>query len=192
MNVYEKLMKVQSKLKSPKSQTNSFGHYNYRNCEDILEALKPLLNEVGAILTLTDEIELVGSRTYVKAIATFTDIEKGESKSGCAYAREDETKKGMDLAQITGSASSYARKYALSGLFAIDDTKDSDSTNTGEEKIKPIEQVKKAISKLPIKEATDSKCVCEGCGIEIKENVAMFSTSKYHKKLCFDCQKKVK
>ena len=128
-NIYKKLMLVQSKLKAPKNQYNSFGKYSYRSCEDILEGLKPLLNEVEAIITLNDEVVNIGERFYIKAIATFIDIATGEKVEVSALAREDETKKGMDLAQVTGSVSSYARKYALNGLFAIDDTKDSDSTN---------------------------------------------------------------
>ena len=128
-NIYKKLMLVQSKLKAPKNQYNSFGKYSYRSCEDILEGLKPLLNEVEAIVTLNDEVVNIGERFYIKAIATFIDIATGEKVEVSALAREDETKKGMDLAQVTGSVSSYARKYALNGLFAIDDTKDSDSTN---------------------------------------------------------------
>ena len=127
MNVYEKLMNVQSQLKAPKSQENTFGHYKYRSCEDILNALKPLLAEVKAILTLTDTIEHIGERFYVKATAVFIDIEKGEKIEVSALAREDENKKGMDLAQVTGSVSSYARKYSLNGLFCIDDTKDADT-----------------------------------------------------------------
>ena len=129
-NVYFKLMKVQSKLKAPKGQYNSFGKYSYRSCEDILEALKPLLAEVEAIVNISDEVKLIGDRFYVEATATFLDCETGDSIVAKAYAREDETKKGMDLAQVTGSVSSYARKYALNGLFAIDDNKDADSTNT--------------------------------------------------------------
>ena len=128
-NIYKKLMLVQSKLKAPKNQYNSFGKYSYRSCEDILEGLKPLLNEVEAIITLNDEVVNIGERFYIKAIATFIDIATGEKVEVSALAREDETKKGMDLAQVTGSVSSYARKYALNGLFAIDDTKDTDSTN---------------------------------------------------------------
>lgn len=128
-NIYKKLMLVQSKLKAPKNQYNSFGKYSYRSCEDILEGLKPLLNEVEAIVTLNDEVVNIGERFYIKSIATFIDIATGEKVEVNALAREDETKKGMDLAQVTGSVSSYARKYALNGLFAIDDTKDSDSTN---------------------------------------------------------------
>ena len=136
-NVYFKLMKVQSKLKAPKGQYNQFGHYSYRSCEDILEALKPLLAEVEAIVNVSDEVKLIGDRFYVEATAMFLDCETGDSIVAKAYAREDESKKGMDLAQVTGSVSSYARKYALNGLFAIDDNKDSDATNTHNKDIKP-------------------------------------------------------
>ena len=130
MSVYLKLVKVQSELKAPKSQYNSFGKYSYRNCEDILEALKPILNEVKAIVNISDEVVLIGDRYYIKATVKFIDAETGEVIEASAMAREEETKKGMDASQLTGSTSSYARKYALNGLFAIDDTKDSDTTNT--------------------------------------------------------------
>ena len=129
-NVYIKLMEVQGKLKAPKSCFNKFGNYAYRNCEDILEALKPLLNEVKAIVNISDEVVLVGERYYIKATVKFIDAETGEVVEASAMAREEENKKGMDASQLTGSTSSYARKYALNGLFAIDDTKDSDTTNT--------------------------------------------------------------
>lgn len=138
MSVQEKLMKVQSQLKAPKNQFNSFGKYNYRSCEDILEGLKPILAEVGAVVLLSDTVEAIGQRYYVKATATFVDIESNDAYLVNAYAREDEDKKGMDLAQITGSVSSYARKYALNGLFCIDDAKDFDSTNQyGKEQTPP-------------------------------------------------------
>ena len=129
MNIPEKLLKIQTELKAPKNQFNSFGKYNYRSCEDILEGLKPLLDEYKATLIIADEIVQIGERYYVKATATLQDVESKEYIHTVAYAREDESKKGMDLAQVTGSTSSYARKYALNGLFAIDDTKDSDATN---------------------------------------------------------------
>lgn len=119
------LMRIQQRLKAPKSQRNNFGNYNYRSCEDILEAVKPLLEQEDAILTLCDELVQVGDRYYVKATATL-EIDEW-SKVVTAYAREAETKKGMDDSQITGTASSYARKYALNGLFLIDDTKDADT-----------------------------------------------------------------
>jgi len=129
--IYEKLLNIQNELKAPKSQFNAFGKYKYRNAEDILESVKPLCFKYKATLTLSDEIVLIGERHYVKATATLTDNEKPELKIWTtAYAREEESKKGMDGSQVTGASSSYARKYALNGLFNIDDTKDSDSTNT--------------------------------------------------------------
>ena len=129
-SVYMKLIEVQSKLKAPKSCYNKFGNYAYRNCEDILEALKPILLEVKAVVNISDEVVLVGERYYIKATVKFIDAETGEVVEASAMAREEENKKGMDSSQLTGSTSSYARKYALNGLFAIDDTKDSDTTNT--------------------------------------------------------------
>lgn len=150
MNIYEKLQIIQSKLKAPKSQRNNFGNYNYRNCEDILEAVKPLLEEVKAAIKITDTVELIGERYYIKATAEFINTENGESIENTAYAREEETKKGMDGSQITGASSSYARKYALNGLFAIDDTKDSDTTNTGNNvDAKLLEEVKALNIELP-------------------------------------------
>lgn len=138
MTIYEKLLQVQTELKAPKSQRNTFGNYNYRNCEDILEAVKPLCAKVKALILLTDEIKNVADRYYVEATAQFIDIETAESVSVKANAREEETKKGMDGSQITGASSSYARKYALGGLLNIDDNKDSDSTNTGDKKDEPV------------------------------------------------------
>ncbi|ENY8527933.1 TPA: ERF family protein [Clostridioides difficile] len=128
-NVYIKLVNIQNTLKAPKNQYNNFRKYNYRSCEDILEGLKPILKEEKALVILDDNIVQIGNRFYVEATATLIDAETGEKISTKALAREDETKKGMDLAQVTGSVSSYARKYALNGLFCIDDTKDSDATN---------------------------------------------------------------
>ena len=127
MSVYEKLSKVQSELKAPKGQYNSFGKYKYRSCEDILEAVKPLNAKHGVVLTVGDEVVEISTRFYVKATATFVDIESGEKIINTALAREDDSKKGMDGSQITGTASSYARKYCLNGLFCIDDTKDADT-----------------------------------------------------------------
>lgn len=132
MNIYEKLGVIQSKLKAPKGQYNSFGKYKYRSCEDILEAVKPLLAETKTVLCITDQMEVVGDRVYVRAETHLKDAEDSSSEIvTVAYAREEESKKGMDSSQVTGAASSYARKYALNGLFCIDDNKDSDSTNTG-------------------------------------------------------------
>ena len=132
--IHEVLQNIQTELKAPKGQYNSFGKYKYRSCEDILEALKPVLAKHKASVTLSDELVMVGQRYYIKATATLYVAD--ESIAVTAYAREEEEKKGMDGSQITGTSSSYARKYALNGMFAIDDTKDSDTTNTGD---KPVE-----------------------------------------------------
>lgn len=127
MNIYEKLLAIQTELKAPKGQRNDFGKYNYRSCEDILEAVKPLCQKNQATLVLSDELVNIGERYYIKATATLYDTTENTQISNSAYARESETKKGMDDSQITGTASSYARKYALNGLFNIDDTKDADT-----------------------------------------------------------------
>ena len=130
MTVYKKLLEVQKELKAPKNQRNTFGNYNYRNAEDILEALKPILAKHEATATISYKIIVKENLwTYVEATATFVDIETGENTCTTGYAREAETKKGMDPSQITGSASSYAGKYALNGLFLIDDSVDPDSDN---------------------------------------------------------------
>ena len=127
-----KLVQIQRELKAPKGQFNSFGKYHYRSCEDITEAAKPLCAKYNAALILEDDVVEIGGRFYIKSTARLTDAENGASVSASAFAREEETKKGMDASQLTGATSSYARKYALSGLFALDDTKDSDYTNTGD------------------------------------------------------------
>lgn len=128
----KELITIQSELKAPKSQFNKFGGYKYRKAEDILEAVKPLLAKQKCTLTITDDVVLIGNRIYVKATATIKN-EKGECETTTGWAREEETKKGMDGSQITGASSSYARKYALNGLFTIDDNVDSDTTNTGQQ-----------------------------------------------------------
>ena len=127
----KELITIQSELKAPKSQFNKFGGYKYRKAEDILEAVKPLLAKQKCTLTITDDVVFIGNRIYVKAPATIKN-EKGECETTNGWAREEETKKGMDGSQITGASSSYARKYALNGLFAIDDNADSDTTNDGQ------------------------------------------------------------
>lgn len=129
MNIHEKLLKVQTELKAPKNKHNSYGGYNYRSCEDILESVKPLLKEVKATVILQDSITEHSGRIYVMAMAYFVDVEHPEVPQICvtAYAREPLEKKKMDESQITGTASSYARKYALNGLFLIDDVKDPDT-----------------------------------------------------------------
>lgn len=134
-SITTKLAAIQSELKAPKGQFNKFGGYKYRSCEDILEAVKPLLKEQGCAVTLSDVPEVVGEWHYICATATITD--GPGTIAVTAYARESETKKGMDASQITGTASSYARKYALNGLFAIDDTKDADATNDHQDASKP-------------------------------------------------------
>lgn len=128
-NVYFKLMKVQNKLKCEKSQYNKFGGYAYRSTSDILEAVKPLLSEVEAVIIVNDELKLIGDRYYIEATAMFLDCETGDSIISKAIAREAESQKGMSEAQVTGSSSSYARKYALNALLLIDDTKDDDFNN---------------------------------------------------------------
>lgn len=132
MNIYEKLSNIQNELKCNKNQFNKFGGYKYRSCEDILEAVKPICKKYKTVLVLSDTLVNIGERYYIQATARLTDIEANkESEDTCisntAYAREEESKKGMDGSQITGTASSYARKYALNGLFNIDDTKDADT-----------------------------------------------------------------
>lgn len=181
--IHEKLIAVQKALKAPKNQKNSFGGYNYRSCEDILEAVKPLLVKEGILLTLSDTMVEVGGRIYVKATAT---VETGEEEIAVtAFAREEEEKKGMDASQITGAASSYARKYALNGLFCIDDTKDSDFTNThGKEA--------PAAPKAETPEAKpEKKYTCSICFKDITKAEAEYSWKKMNRILCRDCQKKV-
>lgn len=129
MNVYMKLIQVQNELKAPKNQFNAFGKYNYRSCEDILEAVKPICLKYKAVVFVKDEIVMIGDRYYIKAISTFVDCESGDKIEADALARESADKKGMDSSQVTGSTSSYARKYSLNGLFCIDDTKDADFNN---------------------------------------------------------------
>lgn len=154
----KKLGEVQYKLKAPKGQVNSFGHYNYRSCEDILEAVKPLLHETGLTLTLSDDVIAVANRVYVKATATVTD--GAETISNTAFAREPEEKRGMDASQITGTASSYARKYALNGLFAIDDTKDADTDEYQRRSQQPVQRPAQQPAQRPI--------ICDGCGKPIQ------------------------
>lgn len=147
MNIYEKLLKVQTELKAPKNRKNTFGKYNYRSCEDILEAVKPILKEVKASIFLLDSIQEISGRVYVEASAYFIDVEQPDMPQiyVTAYAREPQDKKGMDEPQITGTASSYARKYALNGLLLIDDVKDPDSDEYRNE----TEQKAKGSAKKP-------------------------------------------
>lgn len=176
----EKLIKIQSELKAPKNQNNTFGKYKYRSCEDILEAVKPLLSREGLLLTLTDTIEQIGNRFYVKATVKLTD--GTETVENTAYAREEETKKGMDGPQVTGTSSSYARKYALNGLFCIDDTKDAD---TDEYKTETVERNKaqenmKRMEEQKYKTLTDLSHKAKGDGIT-GEDIKNIITFKYKK-----------
>lgn len=190
--IQEALIKVQYELKAPKGQYNSFGKYNYRSCEDILESVKPLLSKHNLSLTISDEVVEVGNRVYVKATCTLTSAMMRISKSDkdgdkvidenssivvTAYAREEESKKGMDASQVTGAASSYARKYALNGLFLIDDTKDADTD---------------AYTKQNTPKS--KKFLCDSCGSLIQdangataEAIAMATHKKYGKCLCYNC-----
>ena len=174
----DKLMRIQAKLKAPKGQRNTFGNYNYRSCEDILEAVKPLLAEEGCTLTLSDEIELIGDRYYIKATATLKSDKEEIQVS--AYAREEQAKKGMDSAQVTGATSSYARKYALNGLFCIDDNKDPDTDEytkqkkKAQESAKAEEKITAEMEKNAIELASDREVktfmdMCEKLGVDFKQ-----------------------
>lgn len=134
--IYDKLSKIQDKLFVPKAQDNDFGKYKYRSCEDILTKVKPLAKELGCVLTITNELINVGNKNYVEATVILRELETGEEIISKAQAREEDEKKGMDGSQITGASSSYARKYALAGLFCIDNERDSDATNKGDEEPK--------------------------------------------------------
>lgn len=182
MGVYAKLLEIQQALKAPKGQTNTFGNYNYRSCEDIVEAVKPLLGEQKAVLTISDEIKLVGERYYIFATATIIDAETGETVAVTAQAREANEKRGMDTSQVTGATSSYARKYALNGLLAIDDTKDADTQA-------PAQQ-----TSLP---------KCEMCGNDITADIlgdgrlyspgqiARATKKRTGQQICSDCMRKL-
>jgi hypothetical protein len=158
--VLEKLLSVQLDLKAPKNQRNNFGGYNYRSCEDILEAVKPLCMKHQCLVILSDDMVCNGNRYHIKATARFYDMESGEFIENSAFAREAETKKGMDDSQITGTASSYARKYALNGLFCIDDTKDADTKEYRNQNAVSNASSKPTEPPQPI--------MCNVCGNEIK------------------------
>lgn len=148
MSVFLKLMDVQQTLNAPKNQYNSFGKYNYRSCEDILEGLKPCLKAAKACVQISDEIVVMNERYYVKATAMFIDAETGETVTNTAYARESADKKGMDDSQVTGATSSYARKYALNGLFCIDDVKDADTRDNRDESKKKTNSAKASAAQM--------------------------------------------
>lgn len=171
--IIKKLAEIQQKLKAPKGQVNNFGGYKYRSCEDILEAVKPHLGEL--VLTISDDIVEVGGRVYVKATVSLSSGSGNVSTT--AFARESETKKGMDDSQITGSASSYARKYALNGLFCIDDTKDADATNNHGNSVIDSTQAA-AISQLIKKTNTDTVKFCKWLKIASVEEMPEASFQK--------------
>jgi hypothetical protein len=148
MGIRESLFNIQQELKAPKSQRNDFGNFSYRSCEDILEAVKPLLKANNCVLTISDELVNIGERYYIKATATLSSVEEMGVISNSAYAREPAEKEGADLSQITGACSSYARKYALNGLFCIDDQKDADITNNGKKDAKATKTQIKRLKEL--------------------------------------------
>lgn len=192
MSLREKLLSIQTELKAPKGQYNSFGKYNYRSCEDILEAVKPLLAKYKTSLTISDDVVEVGGRVYVKAVAKLVDIEDEGQISNVAWAREDEDKSGMSQSQITGTASSYARKYCLNGLFLIDDTKDADtdeyknqtSTNkaaAGNTRLTPVQV--KALGVLIEKNNLDVIGVCQMYGVHKLEEMTAAQMSDLNAKI---------
>lgn len=196
-DLHKKLVEVQFELKAPKGQYNNFGKYSYRNCEDILEAVKPLLKDRELSIVLSDTPEIIGGRFYIKATATLSDGETTIQTT--AYAREEESKKGMDGSQVTGASSSYARKYALNGLFAIDDNKDSDTTNKGNS---GENKGNTAVQDKPTEQEQQKEYKCVGCGklfepftsqkgVEYTAGQAYHMTErKYGKALCINCRKK--
>lgn len=201
MNLTAKLVSIQAQLKAPKDKTNNFGGYKYRSCESILEAVKPLLQAQNCILTISDEIVESGNRVYVKAKATLSDGENELATYG--FAREPESKKGMDEPQVTGTASSYARKYALNGLFAIDDTKDSDTDEyareTGRTAQPRSSAQKKTASAAPAQQ--ERAFMCADCGAQITAetinghtysamSIAEQTTKKFKRALCWACAQK--
>lgn len=186
-NATLKLLEIQSRLKAPKDKKNTFGGYTYRSCEGILEALKPLLKETESALLITDEVQLIGERFYIIATAKLLDAVTGELIAFArGYAREADNKKGMDDAQLTGSASSYARKYALNGLFAIDDNKDADTDEYAQQA-----QAKPQKAKQASKAETPPKMVCSVCGKRMSEVWYEQSIEKYGKPYCsIECRDK--
>lgn len=202
----ESLIAVQSELKAPKSQYNSFGKYKYRSCEDILEAVKPLLAANGLALSLSDEPCVASGRYYIKATATVYGA--GDAHSVTGYAREPDEKKGMDDSQITGTASSYARKYALNGLFLIDDTKDADTdeyhAQQAKKTAKKAETSGQNATKTQAKqEPAKPAIVCQACGKPLvgvthngkaftPEQIAESTNKKFKRTLCWDCANRMK
>jgi DNA-directed RNA polymerase subunit RPC12/RpoP len=179
MNFYKRVVSAQAELKAPKSQYNQFGKYAYRSCEDILEAAKPVCVKYGLLLNLSDKPVMIGERYYIEATATLFDTESNAKFVSTAYARESLEKKGMDESQITGTASSYARKYALNGLFNIDDTKDADSSEYGT-------QQSKATSSKPSQSKPTSETQTHAEPISTPQQGTPAEPKEY---LCADCGK---
>ena len=165
MTLKEKLSKIQQEMKAPKNLYNSFGKYNYRNAESILESFKPFEEKYSVLMVVHDDVVQVGERIYIKAIAELLDCESGDSIKVHAYARESIEKKGMDDSQITGATSSYARKYALNGLFLLDDTKDADTDEYKKQEKKGQEDSKAEAKRITVKRET-IKSICKEHGLE--------------------------
>lgn len=193
--VLEKLLAVQIELKAPKNQRNTFGGYNYRSCEDILEAVKPLCMKHQCLVVLSDDMVYSGnglssSRFHIKATARFYDMESGEFIENTAFAREAESKKGMDDSQITGTASSYARKYALNGLFCIDDTRDADTDEYRKQNNAQNAPSKPTEPQQPV--------ICNVCGkeiISVKKGAQMLTSAQVAQQtggMCLKCYKAAK
>lgn len=190
MTIASKLVAIQTELKAPKNLYNSFGKYSYRNAEGIQEALKPLLKKYGVFVILSDDISEVGGRIYVKATAKLQDAESSDSIEVTAFAREAVDKKGMDDAQITGATSSYARKYALNGLFLLDDTKDAD-TDEYHEQTQPSKPQKPVKKTQAVKK---QEFICKDCGQPINdaeghsaELIVANTEKKFGRRLCMNC-----
>lgn len=187
-NFLSRVSAVQTELKAPKGRTNKFGGYKYRSCEDIMEAVKPLLAKHELLLTVSDELECIGDRYYIHATATLWDTASTDCLSNSAYARESEDKKGMDDSQITGTASSYARKYALNGLFCIDDTKDADTDEFAKEQAAAEQRKEYRCDDCgeliyPVKKR-------DGKPWDVKDMVS-YANRRFGRQLCVNCMKRV-
>lgn len=201
MTIHEKLAAIQKELKAPKNQYNSYGKFSYRNCEDILEAVKPLCDKNKVVLFLNDEVLFIQTRFYIKATATLMDLEGAGVIDVSAYAREEEAKKGMDGSQVTGAASSYARKYALNGMFCIDDAKDSDYTNQQPKDNGNPQRGGQRGPTQPQQAQQPATPKCDNCKKDIMpirrsdgsiltvEQIIYGSRKSYNKTLCYSCMK---
>ena len=170
MNIYEKLMNIQNELKAPKTQFNKFSNFYYRNCEDILEAVKPLLKKYNCTLQMSDELENIGNKNYIKSTARLIDIDSSQSIDNTAYAREAEEKKGMSEEMLTGSCSSYCRKYCLNGLFLIDDNKDVDTEDIAELQDEHLELIKE-FNRLAEKTNLNRDALYEKLGVKTNTSI---------------------